>query len=82
MNTKLTLRMDEELIEGAKRYAEREGRSVSELVAAYFARLDAPVSPTARTAKSGRRSSFYGLVPAGKKLDELAYRKHLTQKHQ
>ena len=41
MSTKLTLRLDEGLINGAKKYAAREGRSVSELVAAYFKRLDA-----------------------------------------
>ena len=38
MSTKLTLRLDAELIEAAKAYAAQEGRSVSELVAGYFAR--------------------------------------------
>jgi len=37
MNTKLTLRVDEELIRAAKVYAERSGKSVSQLVADYFA---------------------------------------------
>ena len=39
MNTKLTLRMDENLIAQAKAYAAQEGRSLSDLVGTYFARL-------------------------------------------
>ena len=38
MNTKLTLRMDENLIAQAKAYAAQEGRSLSDLVGTYFAR--------------------------------------------
>ena len=40
MQTKLTLRLDDELIDRAKEYAARTGRSVSQLVADYFALLD------------------------------------------
>ena len=40
MNTKLTLRLDDELIRGAKRYAARSGKSVSRLVGDYFAILE------------------------------------------
>ena len=40
MQTKLTLRLDEDLIERAKRYGKRAGRSVSQMVADYFALLD------------------------------------------
>ena len=40
MQTKLTLRLDDELIDRAKQYAERSGRSVSQIVADYFALLD------------------------------------------
>lgn len=39
MNTKLTLRLDDRLIQQAKRYADRSGVSVSQLVADYFALL-------------------------------------------
>lgn len=44
MQTKLTLRLDDQLIERAKRYGKRTGRSVSRMVADYFALLerDAP----------------------------------------
>lgn len=40
MQTKLTLRLEEELIERAKGYARRSGKSVSQMVADYFALLD------------------------------------------
>jgi Family of unknown function (DUF6364) len=90
MNTKLTLRMDENLIAQAKLYAAKEGRSLSDLVGSYFARLaeakksvDAKADPST-TALSGaaapRFSSFYGLM-AGSPLDESDYYAHLEQKH-
>ncbi len=40
MQTKLTLRMDADLIERAKGYARRTGKSVSQIVADYFALLE------------------------------------------
>jgi Family of unknown function (DUF6364) len=39
MTTKLTLTLDNKVIEGAKRYARAKGRSVSELVESYFKSL-------------------------------------------
>ena len=36
MQTKLTLRMDDELIARAKAHAKKRGKSVSQLVADYF----------------------------------------------
>jgi uncharacterized protein DUF6364/PIN domain-containing protein len=39
MTTKLTLTLDDKVIEGAKRYARAKGRSVSELVESYFKSL-------------------------------------------
>ena len=89
MSTKLTLRLDESLIDVAKKYAAREGRSVSELVAAHFKRLDAPID--AATAKEDqaskhRKSSFYGLLRDGNvthhDIDKKSYLGHLSRKHQ
>jgi len=40
MNTKLTLRIDRQLIEQAKRYAARRGKSVSKIVGELFAALE------------------------------------------
>ena len=90
MNTKLTLRLDENLIAQAKAYAATEGRSISDLVGAYFARLaesqknsDKKTHPTsdALTEPAAlRRSSFYGLL-AGSTLDESDYKAYLEKKH-
>lgn len=76
-NTKLTLRMDEELIGRAKRHSEKSGKSVSRLVADYFALIDddsitLDVSPRVRSLRG---------VLAGAKLDERDYRRHLEDKH-
>ncbi|MEQ8927715.1 MAG: DUF6364 family protein [Fulvivirga sp.] len=36
MNTKLTLTLEKEIIEAAKKYASKKGRSLSEMVENYF----------------------------------------------
>jgi hypothetical protein len=52
MATKLTLRLDERLIRRAKAHARRTGKSVSQVVAEYFALLSdgesaaVPIAPT------------------------------------
>jgi hypothetical protein len=42
MQTKLTLRLDDELIRKAKRFSKKTGKSVSGIVADYFDKLDVP----------------------------------------
>lgn len=81
MNTKLTLRMDENLIAQAKAYAAQEGRSLSDLVGTYFARL-AEVKPPAQARKRAYPLSdaLFGAL-AGSKLDESDYKKYLEEKH-
>ena len=93
MNTKLTLCLDKDLIDRAKVYAAKEGRSVSELVAAYFARLDTVSlenSPDNKgNASLQRRSSFHGLIAGFEETlsttrvstDKALYREHLRRKH-
>lgn len=50
MQTKLTLRLDAHLIASAKQYAQRNGRSLSRMVADYFALLTSPdQAPTGLT---------------------------------
>jgi len=76
MNTKLTLRLDDELIERAKRYSARSGKSVSKLVSDYFALIDtslegAEVTPRVR--------SLRGAIGGG--VSEADYRRHLEDKH-
>ena len=79
MQTKLTLRLEEELIEQAKSYASRTGKSVSQLVADYFRLLTSgkkePAPPSAPITRSLR-----GLL-RDSQLDEKEYRKYLEDKY-
>ena len=77
MNTKLTLRLDGELIARAKRHSADTGRSVSQLVADFFSLIEAQdpgveVTPRVRALRG---------VLAGSGLDEDDYRRHLEIKH-
>lgn len=82
MQTKLTLRLEQRLIRRAKAYARRTGKSVSELVADFFGRLDAPAEePSSReTAQSPAVQSLVGAL-ADARMDEGDYRTHLVEKH-
>lgn len=77
MNTKLTLRLDSDLIEGAKRHSAKSGKSVSKLVSDYFTLIDAR-QPSAQVTR--RVQSLRGVL-SGSGLDEHDYRKHLEDKH-
>lgn len=43
MHSKLTLRLDEEVIEHAKAYSRQAGKSLSQVVADYFQQLESPL---------------------------------------
>ena len=79
MSTKLTLRMDEDLIESAKEYSAKTGKSVSRIVADLFVIIknetiikEESLSPTVRSLKG---------ILKGKKLDETDYNKYLEEKY-
>jgi len=79
MQTKLTLRLEDQLIEQAKSYAAHAGKSVSQIVADYFKLL------TSEKIKSASNStpvtqSLRGLLRESK-LDEEDYKKYLEDKH-
>jgi hypothetical protein len=82
VKTKLTLRLEQRLIRRAKAYARRTGKSVSELVGDFFARLQAPREEAAAPveAQSPAVRSVVGAL-AGAWLDEADYRTHLAEKH-
>ncbi len=83
MTTKLTLRMDEHLIEVAKRHAAAHDTSVSRMVAAYFEALEAlsSVVPTGDLpAPSERLRALVGVLPT-EPDPEGAYKAHLERKH-
>ncbi len=74
MQTKLTLRLEAQLIERAKAHAKKQGKSVSQMVADYFALLDRDdlletLPPITR--------SLYGVLK-GSAVDEDTYREHLN----
>lgn len=75
MRTKLTLRLEQRLIRRAKAYARRTGKSVSELVADFFGRLEAPADGTSPRvlAQSPAVQSLVGAL-AESRMDEPDYR--------
>jgi uncharacterized protein DUF6364 len=79
MHTKLTLRIEEELIERAKSYARQSGKSVSQLVSDYLELLPQPegyrkqlMTPIVKSLRG---------VLAGSGVDEEDYRRYLEEKH-
>jgi hypothetical protein len=77
VNTKPTLRLDEELIARTKRHSADTGRSVSQLVVDFFSLIEAQepgveITPRVRELRG---------VLAGSGLDEDDYRRHLEIKH-
>ena len=79
MQTKLTLRLDEALIRRAKEHARKTGRSVSRMVADYFALLESTPTPT-DPPTAPIVGELRGLI-AGADTDEDDYRRHLDEKH-
>ena len=82
MQTKLTLRLEVGLIEEAKHYAEKAGKSLSQMVAEYFGFLvsknqqpllaDKDLPPVTQELK--------GLL-RGQRIDTKNYLKHLENKY-
>jgi hypothetical protein len=80
MQTKLTLRLDEKLIKSAKLFAKKNGKSVSQIVADYFALLEGKrqepktitLTPTVRSLKGALR---------GADVDTEDYHRHLEGKY-
>jgi len=79
MKTKLTLRIDENLVKRAKSHSRKAGKSVSQMVADYFALLAeepslevSELSPLVRSLKG---------VLRGADVSEDSYRQHLEKKY-
>jgi len=79
MQTKLTLRIDEKLIARAKKTARARGKSVSQMVAEYFVRLDSqrPIDPDQLPPTT---LSLKGFLGSGD-LSREDYRRYLEEKH-
>jgi hypothetical protein len=80
MDTKLTLKLDRDVIEQAKRYAERRGRSLSEMVESYFAGLIR--SDEVRSEPTGVVAELAGLL-RGVEIDDSkeGYAEYLAAKY-
>ena len=78
MNKKLTLRLDDRLVDSAKEYSARTGKSLSRIVADLFEIIknektnrEEKISPTVQSLK--------GALKEGK-IDEDDYKKYLEEK--
>lgn len=79
MQAKLTLELEQHLIERTERFAKASGKSVSELVADYLAQLDQEGSLDEGTLPPITRS-LSGILE-GADIDEAEYYRHLARKH-
>lgn len=85
MQTKLTLRLDAELIAHAKQQAQHADKSLSQMVADYFVQLGQPTErkPLPPTVASLRGALVRGQVGAlPERRDRQDYRDWLESKHQ
>lgn len=80
MPEKLTLRLDENLIAGAKAYAKGHGRSVSQLVADYFSQLTIAEAAATSPKRGSVTSKLRGALK-GAEVDQADYRRHLEEKY-
>lgn len=79
MNKKLTLSLDESVIQKAKVYAENTGNSLSGLVEDYFEKL---VQPTQKETPKSRLDAISGKINLPKSFDDdQELRKALEEKH-
>lgn len=76
MQAKLTLRMEEELINTAKLYSARSGKSVSKIVADLFKLIQADNSKNAVTQNV---NSLKGVIKSDS--SESDYKAHIESKH-
>lgn len=78
MRTKLTLRVDDQLVRAAKRHAQQAGCSVSQMVSDYFAAIaSAESQPLTLTPKV---SELMGALK-GADVDETDYGAYLERKY-
>lgn len=72
---KLTLSVDEDVIERARRYSDEHNTSISQLVSTYLRQLDSPsdreLSPLVKRLR--------GILPSEVSVED--YREHLEKKH-
>ncbi len=77
MQTKLTLRVEKSLIERARQYARKSGKSLSQMVGEFFAVLE---EPAAEESLGPVTRKLRGVLK-GVDLDRSDYRRHLEEKY-
>jgi hypothetical protein len=78
MNTKLTLRMDENIVRKAKIEAKRRGKSVSRMVAEFIESIG--LEQTSEKDLPPTTASLVGILK-GKEISEEDYKTHLREKY-
>ena len=78
MNTKLTLRMDENTVQKAKLEAKRRGKSVSRMIADFIESIDS--KNTSERELPPTTSKLVGIIK-GKEISEEDYKAHLREKY-
>jgi polyhydroxyalkanoate synthesis regulator phasin len=79
MQTKLTLRLADELIRKAKRFSKETGKSVSMIVADYFEKLDVPPQEEIKGI-TPKVAALRGILKRTG-AEEEEYYHHLEEKH-
>jgi len=70
MNTKLTLTLEKEIIEQAKKYASNKGRSLSEMVENYFRYVtESKTQPVEKEQLSPRVQKLRGILKVDSSFD-------------
>lgn len=79
MNTKLTIKLDEEVIEQAKIYAKKQNISLSKLIEYYLAQI---TSKQKKETINPIVKELSGIIKLPKNLDaKKAYRQHILNKY-
>ena len=78
MNTKLTLRMDETVVQKAKIEAKRRGKSVSRMVSEFIESIG--LQQTSEKVLPPTTASLVGILK-GKEISEEDYKTHLREKY-
>lgn len=82
MNTKLTLTIQQEIIERAKNYAKEKNRSLSDIIENYLKILTKENTKQKRTKRSPIVNSLKGSFKMPKEMDyKKELRKRLEEKH-
>jgi hypothetical protein len=80
MDSKLTLKLDQLVIEKAKDYAERQGVSLSRMVERYFLGLTQS-APRNDIHPTGLVAELAGLLAGSEAIDKDEYAEYLTKKY-